>query len=107
MLKVIKVRIYPDTSQKVLLAKAFGSCRWLWNHFLNLINETYKATGKGLSSYDVKKLLPELKKQEETAWLSETYSQCLQQVCLNLGVAFNNFFEKRARYPNFKCKHGK
>ncbi len=57
MLKVIKVRIYPDTSQKVLLAKAFGSCRWLWNHFLNLINETYKVTGKGLSSYDVKKLV--------------------------------------------------
>ncbi|MGI0480179.1 RNA-guided endonuclease InsQ/TnpB family protein [Geminocystis sp. CENA526] len=107
MLKVVKVRIYPDTSQKVLLAKAFGSCRWVWNHFLNLINETYKATGKGLSSYDVKKLLPQLKKQEDTAWLSETYSQCLQQVCLNLGVAFNNFFEKRAKYPNFKCKHGK
>lgn len=72
-----------------------------------MINETYKATGKGLSSYDVKKLLPELKKQETTSWLSETYSQCLQQVCLNLGVAFNNFFEKRAKYPNFKCKHGK
>lgn len=107
MLKVVKVRIYPDTSQKVLLASAFGSCRWVWNHFLNLINETYKATGKGLSSYDVKKLLPQLKKQEDTAWLSETYSQCLQQVCLNLGVAFNNFFEKRAKYPNFKCKHGK
>ncbi|AFZ53787.1 transposase, IS605 OrfB family [Cyanobacterium aponinum PCC 10605] len=107
MLKVIKIRIYPDSSQKLALAKAFGSCRWLWNHFLNLMNETYKQTGKGLSGYDVKKLIPELKKQEETSWLSETYSQCLQQVCLNLGVAFNNFFEKRAKYPNFKSKHGK
>ena len=34
-------------------------------------------------------------------------NQCLQQVCLNLGVAFNNFFEKRAKYPNFKSKPGK
>ena len=107
MLKVVKVRIYPDSSQKLALAKAFGSCRWLWNHFLNLMNETYKQTGKGLSGYDVKKLIPELKKQEETSWLSDTYSQCLQQVCLNLGVAFNNFFETRAKYPNFKSKHGK
>jgi len=106
-LKVVKIRIYPDSSQKLALAKAFGSCRWVWNHFLNLMNETYKQTGKGLSGYDVKKLLPDLKKQEETAWLKETYSQCLQQVCLNLGVAFNNFFEKRAKYPNFKSKHGK
>ncbi len=107
MLKVVKVRIYPNSSQKLALAKAFGICRWLWNYFLNLMNETYKETGKGLSGYDVKKLIPDLKKQEETTWLSETYSQCLQQVCLNLGVAFNNFFEKRAQYPNFKCKHGK
>ncbi|NES85530.1 MAG: IS200/IS605 family element transposase accessory protein TnpB [Moorea sp. SIO2B7] len=106
MLKVVKIRIYPDSSKKLALAKAFGSCRWVWNHFLNLMNETYKETGKGLSGYDVKKLLPQFKKQEETAWLSETYSQCLQQVCLNLGVAFKNFFERRAKYPNFKSKHG-
>jgi putative transposase len=107
MLKVVKVRLYPDTQQKQQLAKAFGCCRWVWNHFLNLMNETYKDTGKGLSGYDVKKMLPVLKKQEETAWLSETYSMCLQQVCLNLGVAFNNFFERRAMYPRFKSKHGK
>ena len=107
MLQVVKLRIYPDPTQKLALAKAFGSCRWLWNHFLNLINQTYKQTAKGLFAYDVKKLIPQLKKQKETAWLSETYSQSLQQVCLNLGVAFHNFFEKRAKYPNFKSKHGK
>ncbi|MFP3435063.1 transposase, partial [Paraburkholderia sp. SIMBA_061] len=55
--------------------------------------------------YEVKKRLPALKKEYE--WLKLTYSQCLQQVCLNLGVAFNNFFEKRAKYPRFKSKHGK
>ncbi|GAB4236785.1 MAG: RNA-guided endonuclease TnpB family protein [Stanieria sp.] len=71
------------------------------------MNQTYKETGKGLSGYDVKKMLPSLKKQAETAWLSETYSMCLQQVCLNLGIAFNNFFERRSMYPRFKSKHGK
>ena len=107
MLKVVKVRLYPSKTQQGQLTKAFGSCRWVWNHFLNLINQTYKETGKGLSGYDVKKLLPELKKQKETAWLSETYSMCLQQVCLNLGIAFNNFFEHRASYPRFKSRHQK
>ena len=71
------------------------------------MNQTYKETGKGLSGYDVKKLLPGLKKQQETSWLSQTYSMCLQQVCLNLGIAFNNFFERRAAYPRFKSRHGK
>ena len=53
------------------------------------------------------KQLPKLKKQEETEWLKETYSQSLQSVCLNLSRAFVNFFEKRARYPRFKSRHGK
>ncbi len=105
MLKVVKIRLYPDVQQQQSLAQAFGSCRWLWNYCLNLMNQTYKETGKGLSGYEVKKTIPNLKKEHE--WLSQTYSQCLQQVCLNLGVAFNNFFEKRAQYPSFKSKHGK
>jgi putative transposase len=105
MLKVVKVRLYPNNQQQEALSQSFGNCRWLWNHCLNLMNQTYKDTGKGLSGYEVKKQIPQLKKEYE--WLKLTYSQCLQQVCLNLGVAFNNFFERRAKYPRFKSKHGK
>ncbi|MGL5870944.1 MAG: RNA-guided endonuclease InsQ/TnpB family protein [Xenococcaceae cyanobacterium] len=105
MLKVVKVRLYPNSQQQEALSQSFGNCRWLWNYCLNLMNETYKETGKGLSGYAVKKQIPSLKKEHE--WLKSTYSQCLQQVCLNLGVAFNNFFERRAGYPSFKSKHGK
>jgi len=105
MLRVVKVRLYPNNQQQQTLSQSFGNCRWLWNHFLNLMNQTYQDTGKGLSGYAVKKQIPQLKKEYE--WLKLTYSQCLQQVCLNLGVAFNNFFEKRAKYPRFKSKHGK
>jgi putative transposase len=105
VLKAIKIRLYPTIDQQQILEQSFGNCRWLWNYSLNLMNQTYKETGKGLSGYDVKKLIPVLKKKHE--WLGLTYSQCLQQVCLNLGVAFNNFFEKRASYPSFKSKHGK
>ncbi|MDJ0747047.1 MAG: transposase [Xenococcaceae cyanobacterium MO_167.B27] len=105
MLRVAKIRLYPNTKQQQTLSQSFGNCRWLWNYFLNLMNKTYADTNKGLSGYDIKKQIPQLKKKHE--WLKLTYSQCLQQVCLNLGVAFNNFFEKRARYPRFKAKHGK
>ncbi|MDJ0747266.1 MAG: RNA-guided endonuclease TnpB family protein [Xenococcaceae cyanobacterium MO_167.B27] len=107
MLKVVKARIYPTEQQKVSLAKAFGTTRWVWNHFLALTNQTYKETGKGIAKYDMIKQLPKLKKQEETEWLKETYSQSLQSVCLNLSRAFVNFFEKRAKYPRFKSRHGK
>jgi putative transposase len=105
MLRVVKVRLYPNTEQQQALEQSFGNCRWLWNYCLNLMSQTYKETGKGLSGYDVKRLIPQLKKEYE--WLSLAYSSCLQQVCLNLGVAFNNFFEKRTKYPRFKSKHGR
>jgi putative transposase len=101
-----KVRIYPTDEQKQQLAGAMGCSRWWWNFALNKSIETYKQTGKGLSRAGLNALLPNLKKEHE--WLkTEVYSQSLQQTSLNLSRAFINFFEKRARFPRYKSKHGK
>ncbi|HEY9801214.1 MAG TPA: IS200/IS605 family element RNA-guided endonuclease TnpB [Leptolyngbyaceae cyanobacterium] len=102
MLKAYKYRIYPTNEQAILLAKSFGCVRWFYNFALNLTSETYHKTGKGLSRDEIINLLPSLKKEYE--WLTEPPSQCLQQVALDLSSAFLNFFEKRAKYPNFKRK---
>lgn len=45
--------------------------------------------------------------KKEFEWLAEPYSQVLQSVSLKLSRAFINFFEERAKFPNFKSKHGK
>lgn len=101
-----KIRLYPDSDQQQQLAKAMGCCRFWWNYALNVCNQTYKETGKGISRTGLNSLLPKLKLEYE--WLkSDVYSQSLQQTTLNLSRAFINFFEKRARYPRFKSKHGK
>jgi putative transposase len=84
-----------------------GCARFWWNYALNLCNETYKATGKGVTQIALNKELPKLKKAEETAWLAECHSQVLQSATLNLTKAFKNFFEKRAKYPRFKSYKGK
>jgi len=103
MLKAVKVRIYPTDEQSITLAKHFGCTRWLWNHCLSVMTEAYNATGKGISAFSMKKQIPVLKAEHQ--WLKECYSQCLQQSVLNLSQAFQNFFEGRAKYPNFKSKH--
>ncbi len=105
MYKAYKYRIYPTSEQETLLAKSFGCARWFWNYALNLCQETYKNTGKGLSRGYIQGLLPALKKEHE--WLKEPYSQCLQVVALNLSTAYKNFFDKRAMPPRFKPKHGR
>ncbi|MDB9395367.1 RNA-guided endonuclease InsQ/TnpB family protein [Microcystis aeruginosa] len=105
MYKAYKFRLKPNTEQEIALAKSFGCCRWFWNYSLNLCQETYKTTGKGLTRNYIQGLLPSLKKEYE--WLTDAYSQCLQVVALNLSQAYQNFFEKRSRLPRFKSKHGK
>jgi putative transposase len=105
MLKAFKYRIYPTSEQAILLAKSFGCARWFYNYALNLTFETYKQTGKGLSRNEIINLLPSLKKEYE--WLTEAPSQVLQQAALNLSSAFLNFFEGRAKYPNFKKKQNR
>ncbi len=105
--RAVKVRIYPTSEQSQKLSQVMGCSRWWWNYALNLCNETYKETGFGLSRVALNKVLPKLKKSEETAWLKECYSQVLQSTTLNLTKAFKNFFDKRAKYPRFKSYHGK
>ncbi|WP_055077192.1 IS200/IS605 family element RNA-guided endonuclease TnpB [Pseudanabaena sp. 'Roaring Creek'] len=105
MYKAYKYRIYPTSEQGFLLAKSFGCARWFWNYALNLCQETYKNTGKGLTRGYIQGLLPALKKEYE--WLKDPYSQCLQVVALNLSTAYKNFFDKRAMLPKFKSKHGR
>ncbi|MCW6035233.1 helix-turn-helix domain-containing protein [Spirulina subsalsa FACHB-351] len=105
MYKAYKYRIYPTDDQKVSLAKAFGCCRWYWNFALNLCQETYLKTGKGLSRGYIQSLLPGFKK--EYPWLRDAYSQSLQVVALNLSTADKNCFEKRAQLPRFTSKHGR
>jgi len=100
----VKVRLYPTNSQKITLAQHFGCARWWWNYALNKCVETYKETGKGLTRSAMNSMLPKLKKEEETKWLKDCYSQVLQSVSLNLSRAYLNFFALRAKYPKFKSK---
>ena len=105
--KAVKVRLYPTSNQQQQLAQHFGCARWWWNYALNKSIETYKETGKSLGQSALNAFLPQLKKTEDTHWLSQCYSQVLQAVTLNLTTAYKNFFAGRARFPRFKSKHGK
>ena len=105
MYQSVKARIYPTDTQCEKLSQFFGCARWWWNRALNETTTTYAETGKGLSREGLNALLPALKKEFD--WLGECHSQVLQSVTLNLSKSFINFFEKRAKFPNFKSKHGK
>lgn len=107
MKRTYEYRIYPTDGQKVLLAKHFGHCRWMYNYALSRKIESYKQTGKTLSRYDIQAEIPVLKKRESTEWLKEVNSQSLQAVLLNIETAYAKFFNKSGGFPKFKNKKSK
>ena len=105
MEKGSEFRLYPKRWQEGLLARNFGCVRWVYNHFLEEKIKVYKETGQSLSYCKCSKMLTELKKREDTAWLAEVDSTALQQSLRDLDRAYQNFFRaKSIGFPNFKKK---
>ncbi len=105
--RAYRYRIYPTIQQQEQLVRQFGASRFVYNHFLRQRIDTYAETGKNLTYCDTALQLTGLKKQVEYNWLKDTDSQALQQSLRDLDTAYSNFFNKCARFPKFKKKHGK
>lgn len=102
-----KYRLYPSERQKILLSKHFDSTRWVYNYALGRKVEYYKTNEKSLTRYDLQKELVLLKRQEDTAWLSEVNSQSLQSELKSMDIAFTKFFREKSGFPKFKNKSDK
>lgn len=116
-MKAYKYRIYPTKSQQILLARTFGSCRFVWNSLLgenkdqySKYLETKKKEDRPKCSYaDLSKSLTELKSNPNYAWLYEVSSIATQQKAKDLTLAFSNGFKVTSgqKLPKFKSKHSK
>ena len=100
-----KFRLDPNQEQQTLLNKHFGSVRWTYNYFLNQRKTEYLNNKKSLNYYDQSAELTKIKKVNE--WLKEINSQTLQYSLKCLDMAYQGFFNKRTKFPNFKSKRNK
>lgn len=117
MYKALKVRIYPNESQKILMDKTFGCCRVVYNYLLEEhINFYEKKIKKGKATWKdyVRTTEKKLKNKRNYKFLQEVSSVALQQSRMDLDVAFKNFFDNikgnnnsNANYPKFKSKKDK
>lgn len=105
MLRAFKYRLYPTKEQEILLAKTFGSCRYVYNWALSTKIEAYKTGKTSISCIAlINRMKSELKAKYE--WLNETNSQSLQSSIRNLDTAYSNFFRDvhHIGFPKFKSK---
>ena len=97
-----KFRIYPNETQKQLIEKTFGCCRFVYNYFLDKRIKMYEKSKETLNFYSCCKQLTSLKK--ELPWLMEVDSTSLQSSLKDLDTAYQNFWKLHNGYPKFKSK---
>lgn len=102
--RTYKFRIYPNKEQQAVLARYFGSVRFVYNHFLTERKRQYEETHHSDNYYAQAKALTEMKHSDEFSWLSEVNSQTLQHALRHLETAYVNFFRGNAKFPTFKSK---
>ena len=104
MFKAIKIRLYPNAGQRCLIEQTLGCCRLIYNKGLEKRIADYK-NGVKTNYCQTSKMLTELKRTDEFAFLKTCDSVALQTSLRDLDSAFVNFFKKLAKYPRFKSKH--
>lgn len=109
MIRVQKVRLYPNKTMKKVLDDLCDYRRYCWNKGLALWNDMYDAS---LILND-KKLSPNERKVRDVLvankddWQYLLSARCLQLTISDLGKAWNNFFNKSTKdwgKPKFKSK---
>lgn len=96
MFRAIKYELRPNATQRALINRTCGCCRFVYNNALAYAKENR------VSNYDLVKRLPGLK--AEFNWLKEVPSQALQQAVIDLGKAFKNKWNGHNGWPVFHKK---
>lgn len=103
-----KIALDPTPEQAEYFLRASGVARFAWNWALARWQQEYalwKEYGFGLKPSEAS-LRCDLNALKDDAfpWMREVTKNAPQQAIKNLGTAFKNFFEGRAKYPRFKKK---
>src|SRR3990167_4434852 len=102
-LRAYRFRLYPTELELVLLAKTFGCCRFVYNHFLTAKQKHYAEHKKTLSYGECSKHLAALKEKE--LFLKEVSSVPLQQSLRHLEKGFQRFYKRQGGFPKYKKRH--
>lgn len=105
-MKAFKFRLYPTKQQTEKLEWTLDRCRELYNAALSERRDSYKYTGKGVSYYEQKRDLVEIKEEIRPEY-TDIHSQVLQDVLTRLEKAMKAFFRRvkdgeKPGYPRFQ-----
>ena len=106
MLKSFKTEINPTVEQKIKINKTIGTCRYVYNFYLDHNKALYDKgekfmTGKSFSVWLNNEYIPN---NPEKVWIKEVYAKAVKKSIEDGCTAFTRFFKHQSAFPNFKKK---
>ena len=106
MLRSFKTEINPTPTQKVKINRTIGTCRYVYNFYLDHNKALHDKgekfmTGKGFSVWLNNEYIPN---SPDKAWIKEAYSKAVKKSIENGYAAFMRFFKHQSGFPKFKKK---
>jgi putative transposase len=105
VLKAKTIRLYPNSEQKMCIAKTCGCARFVYDQMLYMQEQRHKnePDAKYVSAYGMNYLLTQLK--QENHFLYEVDSTSLISANDDLNNGYQRFFKGLGKHPRFKSKH--
>ena len=106
MLKAYKIEIKLTEEQKLKVNKTIGTCRFVYNLYLQKNKEEYEKNKKFISGFDFSKWLNNdfIKQNPSYSWIKDVSSKAVKQSIMNGDKAFKSFFKGLSKFPSFKKK---
>ena len=105
MLRAVKIRLYPNSTQATQINKLLGCYRVVYNQCLNRKIKSYEENKVSENRTTLGHFIHhELLKDDNFSWLREQNTKVLKQAVIDMLNAYKNFFEQHTGYPNFKSK---
>ncbi len=106
MLRSFRTEINPTPEQKVRINKTIGTCRYIYNFYLDYNKALHEKgerfmTGKSFSVWLNNEYLPN---NPDKAWIKEASSKAVKKSIENGCTAFSRFFKHQNGFPKFKKK---
>lgn len=109
LMKTYKTEIVLNDEQKEKFLRTIGTCRFVYNLFLQKNKELYEKNKdtdlpKYMDNFEFSKWLNNdfVKNNPEYSWIKEVSSKSIRHTIDNSNVAFRKFFRHESKFPRFK-----
>jgi putative transposase len=106
LLRSFRTEINPTPEQKVRINKTIGTCRYIYNFYLDYNKALHEKgerfmTGKSFSVWLNNEYIPN---NPDKIWIKEVSSKAVKKSIENGCTAFTRFFKHQSGFPKFKKK---